>query len=97
MRGPDVPAPDPSSDERMLVTLGEDPAGGEDFSAGWKNGSFFQEVSAGGAAAGGAGVGEDAGRDGLLKNCVKPPSDDAAGAGVGDGVTPETKIRVISP
>jgi len=70
----------------MLVTLGEDPAGGGAVSADWKKGSFFQELSpAGGAAGGGAGgrggVGAAADRDGLLKNCVKLPSGDPAGCG----------------
>jgi hypothetical protein len=61
----------------MLVTLGEDPAGAEDFSGGRKNGSSFQELSARGAA-GGGGAGAEL-RGVLLKNCVKLPSDAAGG------------------
>ena len=87
-RGADVPVPDPESEERIPVTLGEDAGDGEDFSAGWKNGSFFQESSMGGAAGDGAGAGGGGGaaaRDGLLKNCVKLPSVDTAGGGGGAG------------
>lgn len=78
----------------MPVTLGEDPGGAEDFSAGWKNGSLFHEPPAGGPGTGGGtgatgGAGVAATRDGLLKNCVKLPSDEAAGVegpGAGEGV-----------
>jgi hypothetical protein len=74
-----VPAPDPASDERMLVTLGEGPCGAEVFSGGRKNGSSFHELSATGAAGGGAEL-----RGVLLKNCVKlPPSEDAGGGPTG--------------
>jgi len=76
-----VPAPDPDSDERMLVTLGEDPAGAELFSGARKNGSSFHELSVTGAAGGG---GAEL-RGLLLKNCVKLPSEDAAGGGGGAG------------
>jgi hypothetical protein len=77
-----VPAPDPESDERMPVTLDEDPAGAEVFSVGRKNGSSFHELSAAGGGGGGAATGGcGAGRCALLKNCVKLPSEDAAGGG----------------
>ena len=68
----------------MLVTLGDAASGTEAFSAGRKNGSFFQGSSLGGGAAdcgGGGGGAVDCtgadGRGGLLKNCVKPPSPEA--------------------
>ena len=77
----DVPAPDPDSDERMLVTLGEEPTGVELFSGGRKNGSSFHELStAGGGGFGGAGAGAEL-LGLLLKNCVKLPSEDAGGGG----------------
>lgn len=77
-----MPAPEPPSDEIMPVTLPEGPAE-VFFSAGWKNGSSFQEVSTAGEAVtgGGAGAGIGAGDAGraasgraalALKNWVKP-------------------------
>jgi hypothetical protein len=80
-----VPAPDPASDERILVTLGDADSGVEAFSTGRKKGSFFHELSTGGGAAadGDAGLGGGGdcagapGREALLKNWVKPPSPDA--------------------
>jgi len=74
-RGADDPGP--ARDERMLVTLDDEPSGA--FSTGRKNGSFFHESSAaggGGAGRAGGGAGE-ACLDGLLKNWVKPPSAEA--------------------
>jgi hypothetical protein len=71
----------------MLVTLGEAPSGADIFCAGRKNGSSFHESStAGGGEGGAAGAAWGAGREALLKNCVKLPSDDAAGDGGGAGV-----------
>jgi hypothetical protein len=75
-----VPEPDPASDERMLVTLGDEPPAAELFSGGRKNGSSFHELSTTGAAAG-AGAGAELSGV-LLKNCVKLPSEDRGG-GVG--------------
>lgn len=76
-RGADDPGP--ASEERMLVTLDEEPSLA--FSAGRKNGSFFHESSAAAGGAGRAGVGAGAGGgaclDGLLKIWVKPPSAEA--------------------
>lgn len=74
----------------MPVTLGPGPGDTEGFSAGWKKGSFFQELPTDGDGAGGGtgatgGAGVEGTRDGLLKNCVKLPSDDPAGAGAGGG------------
>jgi len=81
-----VPDPEPASDERMLVTLGEGPSGVGLFWGRRKNGSSFHELSTadgGGGAADGAG---GADREALLKNCVKLPSADApAGGGVAGG------------
>lgn len=76
-----MPAPDPASEESILVTLGEGPAGAEVFCGGEKNGSSFHELSTAGGGGGGAAGGDETGRETLLKNCVKLPSVEAAGGG----------------